>query len=597
MLTTGFGTRIRRRREAAGLTHEGLGALVGVDADLVDQWEWEEAVPADTHIERLSEVLGVPAVELTPPEVVIDILPPQPAGLRPADPFATDPAVVHAVDPLPPVREQLSDAWAGIKRFFKDRVEPETALHPHQRMGHPGPVADLRTDEPVVDLTAAPARGSNGAPVVGDGSPEPPRPAMPPPRLEPDTPSPPPFLPPMTAAPEPLRHSAPPSAPPGTRPPEIDRPVPPPPAPTVVRRTALVERPPAAVPEPSTGTEHRSRWLSFLIPALAVLVAAAVAGGGVYALLAGERDQLGVDLEAARADIAALTDEQEALVARIGQLEAEVVAEGERADRAEETARDELAPVIEENERLQRRNGALREENELLRKAIVVSSASDEFDLVALTIDDGGSDVATEFVLDTLAAKGVTATILPTGASVAAQPQLYRRAVREGHELGNHTVSHIGVTDLTSDEFRDEIEGWQAAVDEALGRHYDATWFRPPFMDGFTDLRGPEEIRQVLAENGYITALWDVETFYALYSAYGPQLAGPNPDAGDVADYVVRAAGPGSIVLLHFGPLDVTALPAIIDGLRAKGLEPVSLTQLIEAQTEVLGAEEAGADA
>ena len=55
-------------------------------------------------------------------------------------------------------------------------------------------------------------------------------------------------------------------------------------------------------------------------------------------------------------------------------------------------------------------------------------------------------------------------------------------------------------------------------------------------------------------------------------------------------------AGPGSIVLLHFAPLDVAALPAIIDGLRAKGLEPVTLTELIEAQTAVLGEGEGGAD-
>jgi peptidoglycan/xylan/chitin deacetylase (PgdA/CDA1 family) len=577
---------------------------VGVDADLIDQWEWEEALPADAHIDRLASVLGVPPADLTPPEIVIDILPPEPASLRPADPFATDPAVAHAIDPLPPVREQLSSAWGGIKRFFKDRVEPGAGRpsEPDEAETHASePVADLRAAEPVVDLTVAATYGSTGeaAPLVED-HPRPPRPASPPPPAIRAAPPPPPHQPPAPAAPEPAaRHSAPPSAPPGTRPPEIDRPVPPPPAPAVVRRPALVERAPAEeeAGEGATATELRPKWLSYLIGVLAVLIVAAAAGGGVYALLAGERDQLGSDLEGARADIAALTAEQAALVERIGELEAAVVSEQERADRAEETVREELAPVIEENDRLQRRNGALREENELLRKAIVVSSASDEFDLVALTIDDGGSDVATEFVLDTLAAKGVTATILPTGAAVEAQPNLYRRAVRDGHELGNHTVAHIGVTDLTTDELRAEIEGWQTAVDEALGRHYDAKWFRPPFMDGFTDLRGPDEVRQVLAESGLITALWDVETFYALYSAYGPQLAGPSPDAGDVADYVVRSAGPGSIVLLHFGPLDVAALPGIIDGLRAKGLEPVSLTQLIEAQTEVLGAEEASTDA
>jgi len=87
----------------------------------------------------------------------------------------------------------------------------------------------------------------------------------------------------------------------------------------------------------------------------------------------------------------------------------------------------------------------------------------------------------------------------------------------------------------------------------------------------------------VLAASGMITALWDVETFNALFTDAGPRLAGPDPTPQEVADYVVGRAREGSIILLHFGPKDVAALPLIIDGLREAGLEPVTLTDLLES--------------
>ena len=65
-----------------------------------------------------------------------------------------------------------------------------------------------------------------------------------------------------------------------------------------------------------------------------------------------------------------------------------------------------------------------------------------------------------------------------------------------------------------------------------------------------------------MPSGGLITALWEIETFYALYSPTGPQFKGSNPDAADVAEYVVETARPGSVILLHFTPRDVAALPA-----------------------------------
>ena len=214
----------------------------------------------------------------------------------------------------------------------------------------------------------------------------------------------------------------------------------------------------------------------------------------------------------------------------------------------------------------------------------MVSSASAEVDAVALTIDDGGSAEVTGHVLDVLAARGVTATLFPTGWSLAGYPEVWARAVAEGHELGNHTFSHSGVGGMSPAEVQEEVVAWEEAVAEAVGAPYRARWFRPPYGDGFADGTGPRATREALAELGYSTALWDVETYFALSSPSGPQAGGAEPTADDVARHVLSTAGPGSVVLLHFGPLDVGALPTIIDGLRARGLEPVTMTGLIERQ-------------
>jgi len=458
---TGLGETIRKRREAAGLTHEGLGSLLGVAPDVVDQWEWDEAIPSSHLSARLGKVLGIHDRILIAPEVVIDLIP---AG---------------RVD--------------GSSRVILTR-------------------------------------------------PFPPRPTLAPPL--PQTPQKPAFAPP-----------------PGR--PQI----PPPPAQPAPRRV-----------QPIAG-------YVFAVFAIGVaFVAGALLGriSGDDSTPAGRIAALEIDKAALRLQDQALQAQVSLLVEQVGAFEAKAVAQGRRADDAE--ARVRAADALEaDNEALAEKNRALVEENELLRSAIVVSSATGAVDRVALTIDDGGTAAASGEVLDTLAAKGVTATFFPSGENVQAFPAVWRRAVAEGHELGNHTLAHVGVTEVGTAGLLEQLEGWQRAVEKALGAEHVTRWFRPPFMSGFTDGEGPDGVRGVLAASGMITALWDVETFNALFTDAGPRLAGPDPTPQEVADYVVGRAREGSIILLHFGPKDVAALPLIIDGLREAGLEPVTLTDLLES--------------
>src|ERR1700686_5907866 len=65
----------------------------------------------------------------------------------------------------------------------------------------------------------------------------------------------------------------------------------------------------------------------------------------------------------------------------------------------------------------------------------------DDTALVALTFDDGPSE-DTERILDVLSAYNLRATFFMLGRQVELFPQVARRVVDEGHDLGNHSSSH-----------------------------------------------------------------------------------------------------------------------------------------------------------
>jgi len=61
---------------------------------------------------------------------------------------------------------------------------------------------------------------------------------------------------------------------------------------------------------------------------------------------------------------------------------------------------------------------------------------------VALTFDDGPDPTWTPLILDTLASRGATATFFIIGENAELHPELLRRELRDGHEIGNHTFTH-----------------------------------------------------------------------------------------------------------------------------------------------------------
>ncbi len=231
---------------------------------------------------------------------------------------------------------------------------------------------------------------------------------------------------------------------------------------------------------------------------------------------------------------------------------------------------DQYDQVVKENEKL-------REENFMLRSSTVINHGSRNTNLVAITIDDGAGPEMIGRTLQILRENQVKATFFPMGSWVELHPEVWKEAVEEGHELGNHTYSHAFLTTVSDERIKEELNRWQEAVDSALGFKYQTYFFRPPGMDGFTSPQGStaKRYKEIIANKGMFAILWDVELVYALRNeAY---------TTARITEHVLANAKGGSIVLLHFTENDIAALPEIINGLRRRGLEPCSLSELLLA--------------
>jgi peptidoglycan/xylan/chitin deacetylase (PgdA/CDA1 family) len=188
---------------------------------------------------------------------------------------------------------------------------------------------------------------------------------------------------------------------------------------------------------------------------------------------------------------------------------------------------------------------------------------------VALTFDDGPNIGTTLKVMNILDDAGVKGTFFEVGKAIDAEPQITRALYADGQLLGNHSYHHDQWRWL--DPQYPELERTQQAFQRAIGTC--PVLYRPPHGD-----RTPF-IARIVEDHGMHMVLW---------SASAGDWA--TDDATLVARRIVERAKPGAILLLHDG-LDgkptanrdvlVRALPLILSGLRAKGLQPVRLDQLL----------------
>jgi peptidoglycan/xylan/chitin deacetylase (PgdA/CDA1 family) len=197
---------------------------------------------------------------------------------------------------------------------------------------------------------------------------------------------------------------------------------------------------------------------------------------------------------------------------------------------------------------------------------------------IAITIDDMwgkfGADNANA-AMDVAKAKGVKLTFFPTGGAIEDHINLgrqdtWRRAVAEGHDIGNHTYTHTQLTKLTDDQIRGELNHSKDLLAQCLGPSvpYTMRLMRPPGGAGGFVNGGDPRIMNVVKSLGYSMTMWSMD-------------ANGNKDNPTFINKVLSGATNGSIVLFHFTEFTPAGLPTLIDRLRIeKHLEPTSVTGL-----------------
>ena len=100
---------------------------------------------------------------------------------------------------------------------------------------------------------------------------------------------------------------------------------------------------------------------------------------------------------------------------------------------------------------------------------VSISRADVAAPYLAMTFDDGPHPSNTPRLLDLLAQRNIKATFYVVGTNARRYPHLLRRMVAEGHEIGNHTVNHVGLSRISDDKIRAELGGAHQAVVDACG--------------------------------------------------------------------------------------------------------------------------------
>ena len=188
---------------------------------------------------------------------------------------------------------------------------------------------------------------------------------------------------------------------------------------------------------------------------------------------------------------------------------------------------------------------------------------------MALTFDGGSGSQAAARIVATLLAQHTPATFFLTGSFVRANKALIVSLHRDGFLIGNHTMSHPHMNQLSKSEFVSEVIRSAYLTSELTGKP-TRPWFRFPF--GEYDATTLAMIHHL----GYGAIGWTVDS-------RGWQ----GRAAGTVADLVTRvreALEPGAIVLMHLGAnpddgttFDADALSTLIDAIRAAGFDFVTL--------------------
>jgi len=207
---------------------------------------------------------------------------------------------------------------------------------------------------------------------------------------------------------------------------------------------------------------------------------------------------------------------------------------------------------------------------------------------LALSFDDGPDPAWTPKILDILKRKNVKGTFFMIGSEAQENVGIMQRAVREGHEIGNHTYTHPDISEISPRQMQLELNLTERLFASKLG--LQPLYFRPPYdIDEEPDTDDQAEPAYRTQQMGYTIIGNKIDT-----DDWNER---PRKTPKEITDSVLtqlqemktKPQFQGSIVLLHDGGGNrqptIDALPMLIDSLRAQGYELVPVSALMGKTT------------
>lgn len=204
------------------------------------------------------------------------------------------------------------------------------------------------------------------------------------------------------------------------------------------------------------------------------------------------------------------------------------------------------------------------ENKRLIDKYQGIAMGNEEQKIVYLTFDNGYEAGYTSKILDVLKENDVKAAFFITGHYLNSAPDLVKRMQEEGHIIGNHTVNHNSLPDLTNEEIKKEVMDFHQAIYNKIG--YEMNYIRPP--------KGEYSERTLYLSKtmGYTTVMWSFA-----YDDWEEEKQGREEYA---KKKILDNIHPGAVILLHGTSKDNSnILDECIKGIKKMGYEIRSLDQ------------------
>jgi cellulose synthase/poly-beta-1,6-N-acetylglucosamine synthase-like glycosyltransferase/peptidoglycan/xylan/chitin deacetylase (PgdA/CDA1 family) len=206
---------------------------------------------------------------------------------------------------------------------------------------------------------------------------------------------------------------------------------------------------------------------------------------------------------------------------------------------------------------------------------------------VVLSFDDGPDPRWTPEILDVLKKKNAPAVFFVVGEEANQHPEILKREYTDGNEIGNHTFTHPQFDQISKTEIKWQLNLTERLIESTVGAK--TILFRPPYgIDHQPEYA--EEVSQLptAQDMGYLIVGQRIDP-----DDWSTTDGRNQMPAADIVENVLRQLDKGNIILLHDGGGEraqtVAALPLIIDAVRSRGYQFVSIGDLIgKTRAEVM---------